>query len=776
MAQRQRNQNKESANQEEAFEGADQLVKKGSFIIQGGVAALVAAALFPPTDAAGECFGMFAIAGWCLMLLGWAGITLIKRKPIVWCGATTFAVLALLICLAISTIVLIQNESGNARAAVNVLWTWVGLGIGFFLIRQTVRKPEEIRAFTVIMIGLAVVLSAAGLYQIAVTNPKTRAAYEADPEALLAEAGMVAPEGSAARKNFEDRLNSLEPIATFSLTNSLAGYLAPWLLALGGIALSWQSKTSSQPLEGKYQPSPKAMLVGMGIAAAIIVACLFLTKSRTAYIAAAAGALVLVFYGGLLKRKIGWKIPVAIVGIIAGIGLAAVFFGGLDREVMSEAPKSLLYRFEYWQSTGAMIVDHPILGVGPGNFQSNYSAYKLPQASETIADPHNALLEVWAIGGTLALVCFVAVFVLFVRQLSRGTSSADTESNEKNGDDDKEPLPACPPSIFAMYVGMATGIALGLASVWLLEFDVQLEMTLAGVVPAALFIWSAHAWVMTGRLPLAALIAAIVVLAVNLMAAGGIGALGVGQTLWVALALALNLRESSQQAADTEPTSGRTPSPVIGWVITGATVAILLAFIFTLYMPTLNSKKHYANALFGERKDRRNELELALEADSFSPEPKFGLVASYFESWDANQNEKTVKKFASAVDDALRSDPNAPGRREQIAGYYQHMFMKTGDREFLDAAIEHQTASTKLGPSRARAFAHLASLLAISKDEPETRKALLEAAQEALRLDDLNPHEEQKLDSETPNSRKQLQIIIEKLTNEAETKPAPKAE
>ena len=44
-----------------------------------------------------------------------------------------------------------------------------------------------------------------------------------------------------------------------------------------------------------------------------------------------------------------------------------------------------------------------MLGVGPGNFQQTYPAYKLPQASESVADPHNFLLEVWATAGGPAL-------------------------------------------------------------------------------------------------------------------------------------------------------------------------------------------------------------------------------------------------------------------------------------------------------------------------------------------------------------------------------------
>ncbi len=55
-----------------------------------------------------------------------------------------------------------------------------------------------------------------------------------------------------------------------------------------------------------------------------------------------------------------------------------------------------------------MIAEHPLLGCGPGNFKNAYTAYKLPEASEEVADPHNFVLEIWATAGTLTMLVFVA--------------------------------------------------------------------------------------------------------------------------------------------------------------------------------------------------------------------------------------------------------------------------------------------------------------------------------------------------------------------------------
>ena len=87
--------------------------------------------------------------------------------------------------------------------------------------------------------------------------------------------------------------------------------------------------------------------------------------------------------------------------------------------MLSEAPKSLLYRWQYWRGAAAMMADYPWFGCGPGNFQTYYTAYKAPEASETVADPHNFLLEVGAGSGAPALAALVALLAVFSWRVGR---------------------------------------------------------------------------------------------------------------------------------------------------------------------------------------------------------------------------------------------------------------------------------------------------------------------------------------------------------------------
>ena len=119
------------------------------------------------------------------------------------------------------------------------------------------------------MVALAVAISGYGLYQCAYELPHTRAKYKANPDRALSDAGLSFPPDSPGRKLFEDRLANTEPMATFALTNSLAGFLAPWLVVLAGMICG-------AGRNGKR-------LLGMAVPLIPIAVCLLLTKSRSGY-------------------------------------------------------------------------------------------------------------------------------------------------------------------------------------------------------------------------------------------------------------------------------------------------------------------------------------------------------------------------------------------------------------------------------------------------------------------------------------------------------------
>src|SRR4030095_1138932 len=126
----------------------------------------------------------------------------------------------------------------------------------------------------------------------------------------------------------------------------------------------------------------------------------------------------------------GWRLPLVATLTAVVVGLGVVASGGLDIQVLSEAPTSVLYRLQYWRSTAAMIADYPVFGCGPGQFQEAYSVYKLPEASEPPRDPHNFLLEIWSTAGTPALAALLAIAAALAYQLSRAPIVTSTSADE----------------------------------------------------------------------------------------------------------------------------------------------------------------------------------------------------------------------------------------------------------------------------------------------------------------------------------------------------------
>ena len=167
--------------------------------------------------------------------------------------------------------------------------------------------------------------------------------------------------------------------------------------------------------------------------------CLVLTKSRTAWIGL---VVALAFWGAcLLVRR---PVPSSAAGRVM-VGAAgcwscssvlfavAALEAGFDVQVISEAPKSLDYRLQYWNGAMGVVREHPVFGVGPGNFRQHYLRFKLPESSEEIADPHNLILDLWTSGGLFALIgfagCLIGAIAPFLRR--RTDEAANDQSPER---------------------------------------------------------------------------------------------------------------------------------------------------------------------------------------------------------------------------------------------------------------------------------------------------------------------------------------------------------
>jgi Flp pilus assembly protein TadD len=172
----------------------------------------------------------------------------------------------------------------------------------------------------------------------------------------------------------------------------------------------------------------------LGLSAAVgSFALVVLLQSRSAWVALAAGAVVAATAAWAGRRQLG--LGAGVGRLLAAGGLAAVcgvagwaWLAGPDDPLAARLRSLAAARLPdgrvsdggrtmIWRLTGRLIADHPLAGVGAGNFPIRLPEYfAAPEAdmaavhTDTWSRPHNDFLQVAAEKGIPGLLAFVGVF------------------------------------------------------------------------------------------------------------------------------------------------------------------------------------------------------------------------------------------------------------------------------------------------------------------------------------------------------------------------------
>jgi O-antigen ligase len=205
---------------------------------------------------------------------------------------------------------------------------------------------------------------------------------------------------------FDGRLEAI-----FDSPNYLAMYLAPGIII--GIIMLAQSQISnlkSQICNSKL----KKIIVYTSLM--LIIIALYFTYSYAAWISVLL-ALVITF---LLDNKFSKKyliISGAIVLVLIFLLKDTAKFKDL---VSLNQRSSLASRIMIWQSSGKILSDNWLLGIGPGNFQDKYLEYQKyfpPYLEWAVPHPHNLYLAFWLYGGLVGLVSFLVILYFFFKKV-----------------------------------------------------------------------------------------------------------------------------------------------------------------------------------------------------------------------------------------------------------------------------------------------------------------------------------------------------------------------
>ncbi|MBM4107599.1 MAG: hypothetical protein FJ255_02115 [Phycisphaerae bacterium] len=394
---------------------------------------------------------------------------------------------------------------------------WTGAMAAGLTVAHAGGDPTCRRLIAAALAGVVAAMVVKGGVQVLVEHPNTVAEYRATREAFLASQGWEP--GSAMAAAFERRLFQPEATGWFGLANVYSTFAA-WgvVFAAGLTAGAWSDRSARG-------------LAWIGVVLLAAIAGLAMGGAKGGY-AAAVGGVAIVALAWRRRSRAGagpgsWPLVVGLGAVAAP--LAAVWLRGLVGERVGEL--SLLFRWFYMEGAARIIVEHPLMGVGPAGFKDAYLLAKPALSPEEVTSPHSVLFDwVACLGvGGLAWVALLGAWALRAGRnaLASGASPDGSPARDDRAESrlrvallagwavvvlfavGQESGGVGPEALLARVAGAAAGIGVGM---WVLRGRAPLTWVVA---PAALAV-IAHAQVeMTAAHPTAAAL---------LMVAIGLGA------------------------------------------------------------------------------------------------------------------------------------------------------------------------------------------------------------------------------------------------------------
>ncbi|MFQ5730939.1 MAG: O-antigen ligase family protein [Planctomycetaceae bacterium] len=709
--------------------------------------ALLTARFLVPAEASVDGETLWIVQLWLV-----AGIVCVWHRFLDGQPLMRFDLLALAVGLIvaghITSGVVLLFQGGDKRAAVNLMWEWGGLAVTFYAIRTVLNRRGSRTRLLWALTSVTVALAVFGLYQHYVWFPKiagdyrakrtqlddllqsrsqggTATAMQAREKRIADLRGWFIERGirsdPAARKQWKDRLESTEPFGTFALANTFAGLLAAMLFP--ALTFLWRASRDRWRWVG---------IAATAVAAGAIVWCLVLTKSRTAWVGFAVGGVVwwgLGRAGGRFRRKwVAWALGGAAV---VGAGIAAVALtGGLDAAVVSEAPKSLRYRAQYWTGSAAVLRESPLLGTGPGNFRQHYLKYKSPESSEEIRDPHNLFLDVWCNGGLPALAGLLLWIVVAVVRGGR----------EKPPADERPPDATTQPENARWIAGVVVGFLLAIAMSWFIDDgDAGRNALLLGGTIAIMAL--TFRVVRDGRIPAASLLGGLCALLVHLCGAGGIEMPAIAQLLFVLSAAIPYRPEIGQSEIKADGAArGRLAAAFAGTVVLailfGGCLSTGTIQVVTRVAAISNGRRNWL--IRGRWTEAERDFRRAIENDPLSAQPLEQLAQLRYTQWrQYPADDGRLRQAVALQRQAIVLNPHAFGGYQVLGRWLVDLYEATHRSTHIKAAVAAYARAVSRYPHNAQLLSEQVTALALAGRQQQAAAA----ARKALTQDDINRRE-----------------------------------
>jgi hypothetical protein len=406
------------------------------------------------------------------------------------------------LCIFAAAAVAAGFAAADKRTAITDVVTLCAPVLMAVMLTQILDSVRRVKLVLAVIAALGVASAYQCAYQFFVTNEIEIEQYEQSPETKLEPLGIQP--GTLSHWQFEHRLYSRGVNGFFTTANSAGSFSL--LASFAALALFIERLKRR-----KADPVRPGVVLMAGAAVAITLFGLAVTRSKGAIAASLIAAAMLGIYllfGERLKahrKKVVVLCILAFLLLVCCVGYYGATYGSLP------GGNSMLVRWQYWQASARMFAEHPLTGVGPGNFVFFYPRHKIASALETVSDPHNVLLAFLTQYGPLGLAGFL---VMVLAPLWRATSPRlpacpERVNRLKNASAGRSAVSAIAVSltllfvrpaimeatfgdepavivyaVFTLYVAPVVAFAVGL---WLVTARREAEETATAVLPAVLF-------------------------------------------------------------------------------------------------------------------------------------------------------------------------------------------------------------------------------------------------------------------------------------------------
>lgn len=632
----------------------------------------------------------------------------------------------------------------NLRMATNEAWLWLS-GAALVASARRLLTSDLIRASVIAVITiLAVVLSVTILYEAFISLPALRAEFLADQEAFLKRAGQDFAPNSAERMLYANRLLDGGPGGNFVLANSAAALL-PWGVIVGLALLrslfarrgdSDSANTDRAPFNGQV-----LLLVSVALLSG---AALMATKSRSGMLSCLFGIFWL--WSDRIKIAFLSRNRSMLFGgavLVAVIGLGVLVFG--DSEWIETAPSSIRFRFHYWIATLGMLTEHPWFGAGPGSFQALYPQFRLPIASESIADPHNFVFETLASGGLIAggLLLSLCCLGYWFRRTS-GDGNVVAESL-----DDAAPFSR----LAARAVWIGSLVTLGFVGLFQLAVnngELAVYCLIACLSLLSLFWLTLRGLtqVLDQQGQTRLMVALLKLSLLHLAFSGGWTVPGVVMPIWLLVAMLVPIRKTSEQAdLSTEPSSSGNVQRRLT-LVSVSSLVVGLALLLVLHSSALGPVEEAkgllnvasADTSRGDYSSAIKFSQLASEADAWSTEPwitkAFAASSGMLSGAAKPQRKREVAQlrevWQASMQEALRRFPTDWTLFARFADQRLVVYQCFGEEADLAEAEQLLNRAVQLNPHRVALLAQLAVVAETRGDVERARDLALRAQKTSL--------------------------------------------